>query len=90
MPHYILRSRYKMSKRFKHEKDDSSLFHHGLIKVLVTHHLSLSGDSWQAFLSRNGFANPKSFQVDKVVVIETLVGPVVPLHILLSSVKPSD
>jgi hypothetical protein len=52
--------------------------------------LSLSGDSWQAFLSRNGFATPEFFQVDKLVVTETLVGPAVPFHILLPPVKPSD
>jgi hypothetical protein len=90
MPHYLLHSLYKMSKRFKHEKDDSSLFHHGLIKLIIVHHLSLHGDYWQAFLSRNGFATPESIQVDKVVVTETLVGPAVPLYILLPPVKPSD
>jgi hypothetical protein len=90
MPHYLLRSLYKMSKRFKREKADSSLFHHGLIKLIIIHHLSLHGDSWQVFLSRNGFANPKSAQIDKVVVTETLVGPAMPLHILLPPVKPSD
>jgi hypothetical protein len=89
MPHYFLRSLYKMSKRFKREKADSSLFHHGLIKLIIVHHLSLHGDNWQAFLSRNGFANPESAQIDKVVVSETLVGPAVPFHILLPPVKPS-
>jgi hypothetical protein len=89
MPHYFLRSLYKMSKRFKREKADSSLFHHGLIKLIIVHHLNLSGDNWQAFLSRNGFANPESAQIDKAVVSETLAGPAVPLHILLPPVKPS-
>jgi hypothetical protein len=89
MPHYFLRSLYKMSKRFKREKADSSLFHHSLIKLIIVHHLSLSGDNWQSFLSRNGFANPESAQIDKAVVSETLAGPAVPLHILLPSVKPS-
>jgi hypothetical protein len=90
MPHYFLRSLYKMSKRFKREKADSSLFHHDLIRLIVVHHLSLHGDNWQAFLSRNGFANPESVQIDKAVVSETLAGPVMPLHILLPPVKPSD
>jgi hypothetical protein len=90
MPHYLLRSLYKMSKRFKREKADSSLFHHGLIKLIIVHRLSLSGDSWQDFLSRNDFATLDSVQVDKVVVMETLVGPAVPFHILLPPVKPSD
>jgi len=90
MPHYLLRSMYKISKRFKREKAASIFFHHDLIKVIIVHHLSLNGDYWQAFLSRNGFATTESIQVDKVVVTETLVGPAVPLHILLPPVKPSD
>jgi hypothetical protein len=75
MPYYLLCSLYKMSKRFKSEKDDSILFHHCLIKIIIVHHLSLSGDYWQAFLSRNSFTTPGCVQVDKVVVTETLVVP---------------
>jgi hypothetical protein len=90
MLHYLLRSLYKMSKIFKREKADSILFHHYLIKLIIVHHLSLSVDSWQAFLSRNGFTTLESAQVDKVVVVETLVGPAMPLHILLPPVKPSN
>jgi hypothetical protein len=88
MPHYFLCSLYNMYKRFKREKADSSLFHHGLIRLIVVHHLSLCGDNWQAFLSRNGFANPESVQIDKAVVSETMVGPPVPFHILLPPSKP--
>jgi hypothetical protein len=90
MPHYLLCSLYKMSKRFKHEKADSSLFHHVLIKLIIVHHLSLSGDCWQAFLSRNGFATPECVLMDKYVVTETLVEPVVPPPTLLTPVKPSN
>jgi hypothetical protein len=90
MPHYLLCSLYKMSKQFKREKDDISLFHHCLIKLIIVHHLSLSGDSWQKFLSRNGFATPESLQIDKVVVTETLVIPTVPPPTLLPPIKPSN
>jgi hypothetical protein len=90
MPHYFLRSLYKMSKRFKRKKVDNSLFHHGLIRLIIVHHLSLHGDNWQAFLFRNGFANPESNQIDKAVVSETLAGPAVSFHILLPPAKPSD
>jgi hypothetical protein len=55
MPFYFLHSLYKMAKRFKCEKADSNLFHHGLIRLIIIHHLNLHGDNWQAFLSRNGF-----------------------------------
>jgi hypothetical protein len=89
MPFYFHRSLYKMSKRFKREKADSSLFHHGLIKLIIVYHLSLHGDSWRAFIARNGFDDTDPVQVDKPVVNETKVGPPVPFHILLPSPKPS-
>jgi hypothetical protein len=89
MPFYIQRSLYKMDKRFKREKVDSSLFHHGLIRLIVVHHLNLHGDSWQDFISRNGFAEAEPIQVDKPMVSETKVEPSVPFHVLLPSPKPS-
>jgi hypothetical protein len=89
MPHYFLRSLYKMSKRFKLKKVDSILFHHNLVRLIVIHHLNLHGDNWQAFLSRNGFDNPECIQIDKVVVSETMVEPPVPFHLLLPLSKPS-
>jgi hypothetical protein len=41
MPHYLHRSLFKMSKRYKRNQADSSLFHFGLIKMLVVYHLGL-------------------------------------------------
>jgi hypothetical protein len=87
MPFYFHRSLYKMSKKFKRHKADNSLFHHGLIKLIVVYHLSLHGDSWKAFIARNGFEDTDPVQVDKPVVIETKPEPPVPLHLLLP--KPS-
>jgi hypothetical protein len=89
MPFYFQRSLYKMAKRFKREKVDSSLFHHGLIRLIVVHHLNLHDDNWKAFLSRNGFVDSESVQIDKSVVSETKVRPPVPFHALLPSPKPS-
>jgi hypothetical protein len=89
MPFYFQRSLYKMSKRFKKEKADSSLFHHGLIKLIIVYHLSLHGDSWQAFIARNGFDDTDTAQIDKPVVNETKVRPPVPVDVLLPSPKPS-
>jgi hypothetical protein len=89
MPFYFQRSLYKMSKRFKKEKADSSLFHYGLIKLIIVHYLSLHGDSWRAFIARNGFDDTDPVQVDKPVVNETKAEPPVPFHILLPSPKPS-
>jgi hypothetical protein len=65
MSFYLLRSLYKMSKRYKRQSVDSSLFHHRLIKILLIHHFSTMGDCWDIFLIRNGFSttvpivNPK-------------------------------
>jgi hypothetical protein len=89
MPHYLLCSLYKMDKRFKRKKADSSLFHHCLIKIVIVHHLRLSGGYWEVFLLRNGFTTPECGQVDKTVVTETLVGPIMPPPTLLPIVKPS-
>jgi hypothetical protein len=79
-----------MAKRFKCEKDDNSLFHHGLIRLIIIHHLNLHGDNWQAFLSQNGFFDSESIQIDKYVVSETMVGLPVPFHVLLPPAKPSS
>jgi hypothetical protein len=87
MPFYFKRSLYKMSKRFKRQKVDSSLFHHGLIKIIVVYHLSLHGDSWRSFIARNGFEGLDPIPVDKPVVIQTKAELPVPLHVLLP--KPS-
>jgi hypothetical protein len=76
-----------MSKKFKRQKADNSLFHHGLIKLIIVYHLSFHGDSWRAFIARNGFEDTDPVQVDKHVVIETKAEPPVPLHLLLP--KPS-
>jgi hypothetical protein len=48
----------------------SSLFHHGLIKILLISHLSQIGDNWESFLSRNGFS-----QADNTVNLPLNVNP---------------
>jgi hypothetical protein len=40
MPFYLLMSLYKMSKRYKRQGINSSMFHHGLVKILLVYHLS--------------------------------------------------
>jgi hypothetical protein len=48
---YLLRNLYKMSKIYKKQNLDSSLFHHGLIKLLLVHLLKTLGDDWNGFLA---------------------------------------
>ena len=55
MPFYLLMSPYKMSKQYKQQSVDSSLFHHGSVKILLMHNFSTIGDNWEVFLIRNGF-----------------------------------
>ena len=78
-----------MSKRFKRQKADSSMFHHGLIKLIIVYHLSLHDDSWRAFIARNDFEDTDPIQVDKPMVNEAKGEPPVPFHILLPPPKPS-
>jgi hypothetical protein len=63
MPFYLLRSLYKMAKRYKRQSLNSSLFHHGLIRLLLVHHLKLQGDDWDTFLTRNTFITLKPIEV---------------------------
>jgi hypothetical protein len=78
-----------MSKRFKRQKADSSLFHYGLIKLIIVYHLSLHGDSWRDLIARKGFEDTDPIQVDKPMVTEAKAEPPVPFHILFPSPKPS-
>jgi hypothetical protein len=65
VPFYLLRSLYKMSKRYTIQSLNSSLFHHGLIKMLLIHRLTTVGDCWDGILTRNGFPT--------IVLVETLI-----------------
>jgi hypothetical protein len=87
MPHYLHRSLFKMAKRYKRSQADTSLFHLGLIKMIVVYELRLRGDCWADFLSRNGFEELDPPQVDKPVVTETKPTPV-PYSVLLPKPKP--
>jgi hypothetical protein len=62
MPFYLLKSLQKMAKFYQSQNVNaqSSLFHHGLIRILVISQLSNVGDNWQDFVTRNGFAPPET------------------------------
>jgi hypothetical protein len=61
IPFYLLKSLQKMAKFYQRQNlnAQSSLFHHGLIWILVIWQLSKVGDNWQDFMDSNGFAPPK-------------------------------
>jgi hypothetical protein len=75
MPYYLLISLYKIGKRFRKPRLYLSLFHHGLVKIILMHQLQSQNDFWDAFISQNGFGNHELGQVDKSVIVETLVNP---------------
>jgi hypothetical protein len=79
-----------MSKKYKRNQADSSLFHYGLVKIIVVYHLGLHGDCWSNFLSRNDFEDSNPPQVDKPVVSEDNSIPPVPYNILLPKPFPDS
>jgi hypothetical protein len=90
MPYYLHRSLFKMSKKYKRNQADSSLFHYGLVKIIVVCHLSLRGDFWSNFLARNDFEDSNPSQVDKPMVSEDKFVPPVPYNILLPKPLPNS
>jgi hypothetical protein len=90
MPYYLHRSLFKMSKRYKRNQADNSLFNFGLIKMLVVCHLGLHRDCWNDFLYRNNFEESSPPQVDKLVVSERNLVPPVPYNSLLPKPLPDS
>jgi len=64
-----------MLKRYKKQNLDSSLFHHGLIKLLFVHHFKNLGNDWNGFIAQNGFVtvNPVETPVMDKPIIEKLL-----------------
>jgi len=90
MPSYLHRSLFKMSKKYKRNQADSSLFHYGLVKIIVVCHLGLHRDCWNNFLTHNDFEDPNPPHVDKPVVSEDKSVPPVPYNILLPKPLPDS
>ena len=57
LPYYLVRSLTKMSSAIKRGPKNigHSLFHHGLVRILVERELSKKNRSWDEFLESNGF-----------------------------------
>ncbi len=52
MPHFFLKSLERMSKTYQKKLDLKSIFHHGLIHILLQHELVKYHMSWDRFLSK--------------------------------------
>ena len=57
LPYFLLNSLWKMASAIQKNIGDKyrSLFHHGLVKILVKYQLSFIGKSWDQFIDENGF-----------------------------------
>jgi hypothetical protein len=88
LPHYLHRSLFKIAKKYKRSQADTSLFHVGLIKILVVYELGLRQNSWPNFLNRNGFEESNPPPIDKPVVSEGKSTPV-PYSVLLPKPEPN-
>jgi hypothetical protein len=71
-----------MAKKYKKSQAETSLFHVGLIKILIVYELGLRRDSWPNFLNRNGFEESNPPPIDKPVVSESKSIPI-PYSVLL-------
>lgn len=52
LPHFLLKSLSKMSKAYQRTSNPQSLFHHGLICIILKHELVKYHISWERFLSK--------------------------------------
>jgi hypothetical protein len=96
-PYFLCKSLAKMSRRVqKHSGNPyNSLYHHGLIKILIEDELRLRRDNWDNFVTRiRGLPSPRSLPSTRVAVnseghrVKTLPvqNPELPLINLFASV----
>ena len=67
LPFFFLKSLQKMSSRVKEHQDHTkqSIFHHGLIKIIISIVLQNKGKTWDYFLFWSGFQSEKEDQAQK-------------------------
>ena len=64
LPFFFLKSLQKMSSRVREHQDHTkrSIFHHGLIKLIISTVLQKKGKTWDYFLFWSGFQSEKEDQ----------------------------
>ena len=67
LPFFLLKSLQKMSSRIKEHQDHTrqSIFHHGLIKLIIKSVLQREGKTWEYFLFWSGFQNSQEGQSNR-------------------------
>ena len=73
LPYYLLKSLQKMIARIQNHQEHRvrSLFHQGLIKLLIVFHLKKKGQTWEKFLFVSGFDAEKQKEEVKENKCET-------------------
>ena len=69
MPYFLCKSIEKMSSNMKKRpptQQMTSLFHHSLIKVIVTHQLDQQGIPWEEIIAHDDFTNSPSIRLQNV------------------------
>ena len=63
LPFYLFRSLSKMCDKVQLRKEayETSLFHHGLVKLMVLHELQRVGRDWDTFIFMSGFESKTGF-----------------------------
>jgi len=61
LPYFLYQSLKKMASCVQRRVQflETTVYHHGLVKILIEHHLSKSNDTWDDFLIRNHFEEAK-------------------------------
>ena len=69
LPFFLLNSLKRMATNVQKRVQfiDTTMHHHGLVKILIEFHLKIMGDTWEDFLIRNHFQEaPESPKEDNV------------------------
>lgn len=61
-PYFLFRSLMKMSKAYQKKLDYTSLFHHGLIQIILEYELIKYHISWERFLSKIQLSDQKNLR----------------------------
>jgi len=69
LPFFLLNNLRRMASNVQNKIEfiDTTMYHHGLIKILIEFHLKCIGDTWEDFLIRNQFQEaPESPKEDNI------------------------
>ena len=77
LPFYLFHSLSKMCDKVQLRKEacETSLFHHGLVKLIVLHELQRVGRDWDTFIFMSGFKSKTGLSPQATKDLPTTTGP---------------